>query len=213
MNDTENKLTHYLKKKYNPLAIVLHGSRANGMAREHSDWDIAIITEKKMRPRREVVYGANIELKEFILPLPEDTFLGFFFRTENTKILFDTDAIAQNLILKNDLLIKEGNLFDQTDCVARCAFLLSSLDGIQDYASEPLILFDKKIDFYTRIVDSWFRFKKNEFEPSHYYAFPIIQKEDPAFYSLIEQFVGETSSHTLIEICNKIIHSLFPDLK
>ena len=56
----KEKLVEYLKEKYNPVAIVLHGSRANGNAREHSDWDFVVFTTSDMNPYREVVFGTNI---------------------------------------------------------------------------------------------------------------------------------------------------------
>ncbi len=211
--NTEQELTEYLKEKYKPIAIVLHGSRANGMARDHSDWDFAIFTKQDAKPlTREIIFGANIELKQIILPVPEDKFLGFFFRTENTKILHDPESIAANLLELNDSKVRAGNQFSADDRTKRYAFLCSALDGIGDYADQPLNLFDKKIDFYTRVVDAWFRFFKNEFEPSHYIAFPRIEEEDPEFYALIEQFVSKTDADGLVMVGEEIIHRLFPDL-
>jgi predicted nucleotidyltransferase len=211
--EIEQKLVEYLKKKYNPTALVLHGSRANGYAREHSDWDFIMFTKQDTKPlTREIVFGANIELKQVLLPVPEDKFLGFFFRTENTKILHDPESVAISLLNINDTKVKEGNRFTTDDRTKRYAFLSSALDGIRDYSDKPLNLFDKKIDFYTRAIDSWFRFIKNEFEPSHYIAFPRINEEDSDFYELISHFVSMTDANDLIRTGEEIISKLFPDL-
>lgn len=32
-----------LYEKYNPEAIILHGSHASGNAKEHSDWDVFVL--------------------------------------------------------------------------------------------------------------------------------------------------------------------------
>lgn len=211
--NTEQELTKYLKEKYNPTALVLHGSRANGMSREHSDWDFVMFTKQDVNPlTREIIFGANLELKQIVLPVPEGKFLGFFLRTENTKILHDPESIAKRIIGLNDARVKEGNQFTQEDRTKRYAFLSSALDGIGDYKDDPLNLFDKKIGFYTKIVDAWFRFKKNEFEPSHYIAFPIIEEEDPEFYALIRDFVAKTDADGLVITGYQIINRLFPDL-
>jgi predicted nucleotidyltransferase len=211
--NTEQELTEYLTEKYKPVAIVLHGSRANGMSRDHSDWDIVMFTNQDTKPlTREIVFGANLELKQIILPVPENKFLGFFFRTENAKILYDPQSIAKKLLELNDSKIKEGNQFTQEDRTMRYGFLSSALDGIGDYRDDPLNLFDKKIDFYTRIVESWFRFKKTEFEPSHYIAFPTIKTEDPELYALIEEFVAKTDADDLGVIGEEILKKLFPDI-
>ncbi len=212
MQETEQEIKKYLVEKYNPTALVLHGSRANRMARVHSDWDFVMFAKQDTKPlNREIVFGANIELKQIVLPVPEDKFLGFFFRTENTKILHDPESIAKRLLELNEVKIKEGNKFTHEDRVKRYAFLISALDGIGDYQDDPLCLFDKKINFYTRIVESWFRFNKREFEPSHYIAFPTIQKEDPEFYSLIKNFVEKTDADDLVGIGKEILKKMFPD--
>lgn len=209
----ESKLTTYLREKYQPVAIVLHGSRANGMAREHSDWDFVLFTEKDVNPiTREIVFGANIEIKQIILPMADDVFIGAFFRIDNTKVLFDPRCVASVILTKNDEIYSKGNQFTEIDKSKRYAFLMSALDGIVDYKDIPLVLFDKKIDFYTRVIDAWFRFMKSEFEISHYYAFPKIKNEDPEFYAMVMDFVSQTKSEDLVNTGNKMIKHIFPDM-
>lgn len=183
------------------------------MAKEHSDWDFVMFTKEDMHPlTREIVSGANIEVKQIILPVPEGTFLGFYFHTENTKVLHDPESIAKDLLEQNDIRIKKGNAFDESDRIKRYAFFSSALDGIQDYADNPLVLFDKKMDFHSRIVESWFRFFKKEFEPSHYIAYRRIEKEDPEFFVLIKEFVERTDAEGLVRVGKEITKRLFPDL-
>ena len=213
MQNTEQRLIEYMREKYDPVAIVLHGSRANGMAREHSDWDLVIFTKQDVKPiSREIIFGANMELKQIVLPVPEDKFLGFFFRTENVKILYDPEFVAKSILKQNDILVGAGNKFTDIDRTKRYAFISSSLDGIRDYSDNRLILYDKKIDFYTRIIEAWFRFTRNEFEPSHYFAYPKIKECDPEFYGLIESFVAETEAPNLLLLGNKMLNHLFPDI-
>jgi hypothetical protein len=127
---TEEKLTQYIKEKYNPLAIILHGSRANGRDREHSDWDFLIITEKDMNPHGELVDGNKIDYHQLVHPIPEGKGLSFMYRVENSKILFDTNNIAQEFILQNDVFVKKGNHFTEIERKARYSFLISALNGI-----------------------------------------------------------------------------------
>ncbi|MBA3813811.1 MAG: nucleotidyltransferase domain-containing protein [Alphaproteobacteria bacterium] len=42
---TQDNIISYLRAKYNPNAILLHGSRARGDAVENSDYDLVLITE------------------------------------------------------------------------------------------------------------------------------------------------------------------------
>ena len=210
----KEKLIEYLKEKYNPVAIVLHGSRANGNAKEHSDWDFLIFTNLDMDPYREVVLGANIEIKQAVLPIDDDdvrkTF-GYFFRKENVEVLYDPENIVGGFLAKNEEKLAKGNAFDEKDRIARYAFLKSSVDGMGDYKDDSIALFAKKTDFYDRAIPAWFRFKHKEFKPSDYIALPRIKKEDPEFYELLETFVNGNVDDS-IKSGEKMIKLLFPDL-
>lgn len=208
----EEQITTYLKDTFSPIAIVLHGSRACGMAQEHSDWDIVLfMSQKNSAVGRDIVHGANIELKQIVYPLAPQEFLGYFFRTENTKVLYDPQGIVPEILASHDTKIQEGNNFDERDLKARYAFLKSSIDGMRDYTNHPMICFDKKIDFYTRVTGAWFRFVKKEYEPSHYRAFPYMQKEDPEFFALLQKFVAETDGLKLVELGERMVERLFAD--
>ena len=211
MKTTEASITEYIKTAYTPLAIILNGSRANGMAKENSDWDIFLITVDSKKPRREIYDDANIEYHQTKKEEIQNFKGQFELRTENTKVLYDPENLAVEIIKKSDELTETGNTYTQADKSARKAFLRSSLSGIKDYADNPMILFDKKIDFYSRITGSWFRFLKNQFEPSHYFAFPIIEKEDPYFYSLLQTFVNSQDADVLNEIGKKLFEAIFKD--
>ncbi len=208
----QDQITDYIVQTYKPRAIILHGSRANGMAREHSDWDILLLTDDVAKPHREIIFGANVEYSQIKLPISEDKEYPFQYRTENSKVLYDPEHLTEKLLAQIDVFYKKGKSFTEADRIARRAYLLSALDGIANYADNPLIMFDKKTDFYTRITISWYQFMKKEFCPSPYIAFPRIQKDDPEFYAHVETFVSSTNSADLIHAGQQIVHKLFPDL-
>lgn len=210
--ETEQAIVSFIKEKYNPLAIILHGSRANGHAREHSDWDIVLITKEEVDAHREILGDANIEYTRIITPISESKFYGFKIRTGNTKILFDTDGIAEKLITQNDTHASMHNPMPESGQKSRYAYFISAINGMRDDAADPLKLFDKKLDFYTRIVPTWFSLHKSQNQPSGYLAFPIIEKEDPVMYKLIQDFVATYEASELIRIGNEIIAHFFPKL-
>ncbi len=53
----EQKIVDYILQKYNPVGLVLHGSRATGHAVADSDWDFIIFTREKKNLHREVLFG------------------------------------------------------------------------------------------------------------------------------------------------------------
>ena len=78
MSDT-NKILTYIKStvkgKYPDAQIILYGSRARGVAREDSDWDLLILLNKeKITPEIEEsvtypLYDLEIEFGEVISPM------------------------------------------------------------------------------------------------------------------------------------------------
>jgi predicted nucleotidyltransferase len=210
----KEKLIEYIRSTYQPLAIVLHGSRANGNALEHSDYDFLIFTDRDVDPYRDVQFGANFEIKQVILPVTRENIknkVSFFFRKENVEIVFDPDNIVPALLDLNESVLKEGNRWEEKDRIARFAFLMSSLDGITDYANDPLKVFAKKAEFYERAIPAWFRFLHSEFKPSDYLALPRIANEDPLFFEMINSFVTSDAGNSVL-IGKRIVRHLFPDL-
>jgi predicted nucleotidyltransferase len=215
MEKLKEQLTSYLKEKYNPVAIVLHGSRANSNAQEHSDWDFVIFSRNEVETHREIVLGADVEVKNIIVPIPDEKIgkrLGFFFRKENIETLYDPENIVPDLLEKNEHILEGGNKFTEAERIARFAFLTSSINRIRDNLDNPLVVFAKKAEFYDRAIPAWFRFLHKEFRPSDYIALPRIKSEDPNFYELLERFIQADSLES-VEYGEKIIEHLFPDLK
>jgi predicted nucleotidyltransferase len=210
----ESFLTKHLIETYNPIAIVLHGSRANGNAREHSDWDFMLFVHEKKGAQRKIEHGANIELKQILYPVADDKIkdtFGYAFRTENIKVLFDPENIIPALLAKNEAILEKGNQFEESDRMARFAFLKSALDGMTDYADDRIAFFGKKAEFHDRAIPAWFRFLHKEFKPSDYIALPRIKEQDPELYGYVDAFVQGDAEQSMAN-ANSIIRHIFPDL-
>jgi predicted nucleotidyltransferase len=210
----EQKLTEYLKEKYNPVAIVLHGSRAIGMEKEHSDWDFLIFKKEGVNgTAREIKYGANVEMKSVLYPLEKkDEMIGFFFRSENIRIIYDPQNIVPEIVKCNDSILAKGNDFKESYRVGGFAFLCSALDGMKDYQHNELLAMHKKMEFYSKSINCWFKILHREYKPSDYIAFPIIEKRDPKFFSLVNTFVNAKSTKDCLQPGREMIQHLFPDL-
>ncbi len=117
----------------------------------------------------------------------------------------------EELIKRSAEVLKKGNKFGEVSKRARYAFLRSALDGMSDYADNSIIFFSKKSDFYDRAVPAWFRFLHQEFKPSDYLALPRINREDPEFFMLLQNFVDSDALGS-IKIGKEILEHLFPDI-
>ena len=78
--EKQQKIVEILREKYNPIAILLHGSRAVGKARSHSDWDIIMIIRDQIprRQYRESIDGEDVEWKAFNIPKENDSIIDIF---------------------------------------------------------------------------------------------------------------------------------------
>jgi predicted nucleotidyltransferase len=211
----KEKLIQFIKDKYDPVAIILHGSRANGHERAHSDWDFIIFTKSNVNPHRDIQFGENFEIKQVILPASDDELqkdsLAFLLRNENQDVVYDPEGITPDLLTRSEEILKKGNNFGEVSRRARFAFLKSALDGMKDYKDNPMIFFSKKFDFYDRAVPAWFRFLHKEFKPSDYLALPRINHDDPEFFNMLENFVRSSPEESIV-LGQDIIDHLFPDI-
>lgn len=210
----EEKLTNYIKEKYQPLAIMIHGSRANGHAKEHSDWDFVILVDRPVAVEREIVFDQNIEVFDIQYPVNEELIKKYVpeFRSSNVKVVFDPNAICTEIIEKATLLTEKGRPVEEYTGIEKsshCAWMLSHIDGMIDYKEDQLAFFRKCSEFYVRALQYWFRFKKHTWMLQVYESLPQIKREDPEYFALLEVLAGDTPSNEKIVACKKIQELLF----
>lgn len=204
--DLENKLTTYLLEKYNPISIILHGSRANGKERKHSDWDFAIIVDKKTEVEREIIDESNIDVTVLELPFEEENIQGkwLILREDNCKILFDKNLIAKNIIDKVTKYYYTPRVWTSSDMLGHKAWFRSQLDGMIDYQDEHEAFFRKLGELYIRSIQIWFWFVKLGYMPQVYKSIPQIEMGDPEYFKLLKILAGNCSNAEKIEVGEEI---------
>ena len=209
----EEKLTEYIKEKYKPLAIGLHGSRANGNAREHSDWDFFIFVSEKTSTDREILFDtANVEVKAVVYPIVEEQLSSYYFpylRKGNIKILFDPQNLIPDVSEKATIVANTPKAEDLKEKSGHQAWFRSHLDGMIDYQNEHEAFFRKLGELYTRVLNYWFRFLHNTYMPQVYAALSRIEKEDPEYYALIKKLAGNYSNQEKIKAAEEIYRRLW----
>lgn len=209
--DIEQKLVQYLIKKYNPRAIAIHGSRASGFAREHSDWDFAIFVDKEIEGDREIVDGQNIEVRVLALPFDENK-IGdrwLVVREGNVKVVYDPENILEDIIKKVTTHYNQPLINTEADIIGHKAWYRSQLDGMIDYQNEQEAFFRKLGELYLRTIKYWFNFKRNTYMPQVYLSLPRIEKEDPEYFKLLQILAGNYTNTEKIEAAEKAIVSIW----
>lgn len=92
------QILNYLKK-YNPLAIIVYGSYADGSATAESDFDVLVIS-KDHAPKHDVSFVENVELDAFIYPLSHfegEVDYADWLQIAEGNLVLDSDGIGRNL--------------------------------------------------------------------------------------------------------------------
>ncbi len=207
----EQKLIDHLKEKYNPRAILIHGSRATGFAREHSDWDFAILVDKNVEGEREIIDGQNIEIRVLVLPFDEAK-MGerwMVVREGNIKVVYDPENLLEDSIKKVTSYYNQPLVNTEIDITGHKAWYRSQLDGMIDYQHEQEAFFRKLGELYLRTIKYWFNFKHNTYMPQVYLSLPKIEKEDPEHFKLLKILAGNYTNAEKIEAAEKAIISIW----
>lgn len=208
----EERITKYLKEKYNPLAILIHGSRSNEYAREHSDWDFAIIVDKDTEAHREIVDGANVEVRVLKLPFQEST-VGYdkwlALRKGNVKVIHDPQNICESIIERVTSYYNTPLEWKHVDIFGHKAWFRSHIDGMIDYQNEQEAFFRKLGELYLRSIQYWFWFLHQTYMPQVYLSLPRIEREDPDYYTLLKVLASNASNQEKINAAEEIYKKIW----
>lgn len=209
----EQQLTEYILKKYSPTAILIHGSRASGYAREHSDWDFAIIVDRDTEVERELIDGANLEIRVLQLPFDEqkigDKWMAL--RKENIKVVYDPKNITEDIIEKVTEYYNKPIEWSHADIFGHKAWYRSHIDGMIDYQNDHLAFYRKLSELYTRSIMYWFHYLHNTYMPQVYLSLPRIEKEDPEHYELLKILAGNGTNQEKVTAAEQIYLRIWKD--
>ncbi len=215
MQEIEQKIVEYLKEKYNPLGIILHGSRARGDAGKNSDWDLLVLVTDDFE---QVSYGGEIDGQVIDPKIVKAPIMEAFFKKHNYlipalaggKILFDVNENALSTINFAKKLDDKGMDLSSLEIENRRQFMLRSLGRLTD-SLENIELFNYRIgnDFASRAIDWWFMVLNNKWSESARIALETIKKDDPEYFSWIEIILGNKDSQSKLVACENVYKKLF----
>jgi len=212
-----NKCIDYLKQKYHPVdAIILHGSRASGYARELSDWDFMVLTEHNVNQKqhRDNIAGEEIEFEVFQLPIEnKDIFSKFNTKLKHAKAVYDENGNAQVLIDEAQKIYQAGITEEEVTgarLLSQRHYLLSALGGMKDSVDNPAMFMKKLGTFYPRIINIWYKFKERSYSDNIYLSIPYLQSKDPEFAETLKIVYSlDTTPIQKIEASEKLIKIVF----
>lgn len=214
-----DKSIDYLKQKYHPIdAVIIHGSRASGHAKEHSDWDFIVLAEHEVEQKqyRDNILGQEIEFEVFQLPIHKDEILKKFnTKLKYAKAVYDENGNAQKLIDQAQSIYSEeipSDWITSERLVSQKSYLQSAIDGMKDNVDNPAMFMKKLGLFYPRVINIWYHVKEKSYPDNIYLSIPYIKEKDPEFHRLLEVFYSlETTPAQKIEVSEKMVNIMFQE--
>jgi predicted nucleotidyltransferase len=209
----EKKITDYLVKKYQPLAIILHGSRASGHNRPNSDWDIYLLVDQKLDLEDEVYQEQQLDLCQIMLPIKEEELIDTFGSTlHSAKILLDTkDKIARKLVEASQHFYAINREYSVNEIGNAKSYMRRVLLRLKDTQSNQELFFYHLGNFYQGVISYWFLARKKWSKPI-YQALEIISKEDPEYFDLLTVVSSDAASQGKFSVCEELFKRCFKDL-
>ena len=208
----KNEIVKYLKDKYEPQAIILHGSRAKGGAVEHSDWDFFLLDEEKKDIRPEQYNGESLDIqrvdpnleKEEIVDTYGPEFLG-------AEVVYDFDGVGEDFLHKAQSAAEDGPELSKKDIESRRNYILRYLHRMQDRKHKPGAFFWYVSEFYVKAMQYWYELLHDEWAEPEYKAIDEIKERDPEYFSLLKVLYRHNSAEEKIEAAQEILDILFSE--
>ena len=211
-DEKAEKIVEVLKEKYNPVAILLHGSRAVGKERPHSDWDILMLFNGDIPRRgyRESIDEEDIEWKAFKIPTATDSIVDIFgIYLRFAKVLWEEGSAGSTLLEKASATYAKGPQLSQDDIRREKHFLEHKLLGMQDDVDTPYMFLRHLGVFFSHSVNIWFEVLHNEFPKPFYLAIPEIKERDPEYSKHLYILPSNASNQEKIDAARWIVQKLF----
>lgn len=194
----QEKIVGFLRKKYNPVVVLLHGSRAVGKERPHSDWDIVMLFSGDI-PRkgyREEIEGQDVEWKAFVVPEDKSSIYEIFdVYLQFAKVLWENGDVGAKLLERaKEEYAKGPKPYTEDEKRREKQYFHHKIRGLVDDQDTQYLFFRHLCVLRTQSTRLWFELLNNKFSQPLYLAMPLIEKEDPDFYKNLVSFTAFDTS-------------------
>jgi predicted nucleotidyltransferase len=208
----QEKITTYLVEKYHPIAVILHGSRANGNESDTSDWDVMLMVNGGEKINTTFDFeGEIVDVTSFSKDMSaEDFVLTYGAILNNAKILHDIDGVGEKLVVNTQDFSKlpfESTETQINDAKRAMNNVLRRLKS--NLNNQPVFFYRLTRDFFPRAYNWWFVYKNKRYSVEPKTGFLLIQKEDPEYYAQLEIIWSNIRNEEKVLAVEKIINNMF----
>ncbi len=207
----QEKIKNVLIEKFDPDAIIIHGSRARGFEREHSDWDFFLLynEETPHKSGRISVDGQNIEYTTATLPIADmwDTFGA---KLSHAQVVYEKDSVGSALLTQAEKFYNDGVHWSDAKKEAHKLWFEGRIEGMRHYTDQPEMFYKYFSDLYSRLTNYWYWIKQHKHSEPIYVAIPEIADNDPKYADLLKQLADpKTTLEQKVAAAEAMSHHLF----
>ena len=207
----EKELGAYLKDAYQPDAIILHGSRATGNERVHSDWDFILLYTHNDTPGnfREMVNEHNVEVQSVVLPV-DDILDTFDSKLQHARVVFEKDGEGTLLLERAQALYAKGFEWPASWPTGPHLWMQGRVDGMRDSLGNNEVYFRYLSQLYIRAINYWYVVLHKEYSQPVYLALPDIAERDPRYRALLAQLADPAIAYSeKVEVAQRMVEHVF----
>lgn len=206
---TESELVQFIKEKYNPLAIILHGSKASSRSRPHSDWDLVLLVEKDTQTEQVILNGSAVDMEAIKPDIDDNRILNeigdaFY----SARVIFDTDEVGKKFVERVHKLAAQGYKITPAEIEAKRIFIVRRINRLIDAETQPIEFFYHFSIFLQRSMNYYFQVK-GMWSKSIYEAVEYIKDNDLEFYKELNFAVSNVSNNERLESSKRIYKQIF----
>ncbi|MGH7292909.1 MAG: nucleotidyltransferase domain-containing protein, partial [Myxococcota bacterium] len=161
---SEREIVEFLIARHDPAAIILVGSRADGLARPGCDWDLYVLvrpTETRVDrvvPAPAVFADEQLDIGLVQLPIADEKLLALFGpNLQQARVLLDDDRqVAATLCERALQLYARGRGLTDTELDLREHELARNLARMRARSDQPGAFFEAALYFFHHAHRSWF---------------------------------------------------------
>lgn len=199
LSEKEKQIVTVLREKFDPQAIILVGSRADGTATASSDWDTFLFCGER-RAGVELEHE-NLKIDVNFAAWPkEGQYLDVGFGpVGSAKVLFDNSGNQLTALLENTRVAYEkGPLQLQAElCALHARAFNRNLEKLEKYRGDQEVAFYYKGKVFDLFLTVWFE-QRNEWMPSPARAIEILKANQPEIFSLLQSFVQSSVEESIV---------------
>lgn len=207
----QEEIVKYLKEKYQPAAIILHGSRARGRARVSSDWDFILLhtDTHPYKTGREVFKDQNIERVHKMLPV-HDILKEFTSKLQGAVVTYEKNSEGTGFLKEANLLYKEGVNWTKEEISNHRLWFEGRIEGMKGSISDPVVFEKYFADLYQRVSNYWYWVKQKSYSQPIYVAADEIAQCDPEYYEMMKKLAStDISAAEKVFVAEQIMDYLF----